>query len=57
MAQDKVAPFGTTKPAHDPASQDNMLLPLRTLHVRFFNVAYVVDEEGQPQPGIPREPK
>jgi len=46
MAQDEVAPFGTTKPAHYPASQDNMLLPLRDLHVGFSNVAYVVDEEG-----------
>jgi hypothetical protein len=46
MAQDEVAPFGTTKPAHDPASQDNMLLPLRALHVGASDIAYVMDEEG-----------
>jgi hypothetical protein len=46
MAQDEVAPFGTTKPAHDPASQDNVLLPLSALHVGFSHVAYVVNEEG-----------
>jgi hypothetical protein len=57
MAQREVSPFRTEKPAHDPASQDNMLLSLRAFHVGFADVAQIVNKEGDPQPGIPREPE
>jgi hypothetical protein len=39
MAQCEVSPFRIEKPAHDPASQDDMSLSLRAFHVGFADVA------------------
>jgi hypothetical protein len=49
MAKGKVAPLRTEEPAHDAAAKDDMLLPLKSVHVGTKNVANVMQGEGKPK--------
>jgi hypothetical protein len=57
MAKGEIPPFRTEQPAHDPAAKDDMLLPLKTVHVGARHVASIMQEEGKPKPRIPGKPE
>src|ERR1039458_2705513 len=57
MAKGEIPPFRTEEPAHDAAAQDDMLLPLGTIHVGAENVASVMQGESKPKLQIPRKPE
>ena len=53
----KIPPFRTENPAHNAAAKDDMLLPLKAVHIAFPNVASVMQKAGRPDPEIPRKPE
>jgi hypothetical protein len=57
MAKGKIPPFRTENPAHNAAAKDDMLLPLKAVHIAFPNVASVMQKAGRPDPEIPRKPE
>jgi hypothetical protein len=57
MAKREVTPFRTEEPAHDAAPKDDMLLPLKAVHIAFSNVASVMQKAGRPDPEIPGKPE
>ncbi|WP_298553260.1 hypothetical protein [uncultured Parabacteroides sp.] len=46
----------TAEDPHDPSTQLDMRFALGTVHVRFPEIAPIVDEERNPKPRIKREP-
>src|ERR1039458_2737891 len=57
MAKGKIPPFRTEDPAHNAAAKDDMLLPLKAVHIAFPNVASVMQKAGSPDAEIPGKPE